>query len=311
MKNHPLLALFFLGLTPAAHATLIAYEGFDYTAGINLNAASAANGGTGWANAWGTSTPATTANLTVVASSLSYSTLQTSGGALNVVASATTALGYRDLAAARGADGTTTWISALGYGTTPVSELNSTPGSGVGVGGSASMVRAVNFAFFDTSTTATPATAAGSERISFGEGTRVSGVALPDTDTWGILVAGSATNAATVWSNDPFNTSSFAVLRIDHGVGNVDTAYLWINPALGTEPTIGTADATTTGNFTFNRVRPFAGNANATQGNGVPGSGFWDELRVGETFVDIAPVPEPSSLMALVGLGLLGRRRRN
>ena len=310
-KQFLTLTIICSSLTATANATLIAYEGFDYTAGTTLNAAAAANGGSGWKAAWGTSTPGTTGTFSVVASSLSYSTLQTSGGSLSVAGvGTTTALGYRDLAAARGTDGTSTWISVLGYGTTPTSLLNN--GTGLGAGGSATMVRAVNMAFHDTSSTTTPATAAGAERITFGEGTRnTSPGTIIDTDTWGILVGGGVANANTVWTDDTFTAPTFAVMRIDHGAGNVDTAWLWINPALGTEPSTSTADATTTGNFTFDRIRPFAGGgATATTSSTTPGSGFWDELRIGENFTDIAPIPEPSSALCLAGLALLGRRRR-
>ena len=95
------------------------------------------------------------------------------------------------------------------------------------------------------------------------------------------------------------------------------TPGLWVNPSLASEPIIGTAGATTTGNFTFDRIRPFAGNPNNQTINGVAGvpvqgaEGYFDNFAVGTTFADIL-VPEPGAAsMSLLALaGLMARRRR-
>jgi PEP-CTERM motif len=58
-------------LVSTSQAALIAYEGFDYTAGAN--ALSGKNGGTGWSGAW------SAVDNNIVSPGLSYSTLQTSG----------------------------------------------------------------------------------------------------------------------------------------------------------------------------------------------------------------------------------------
>jgi hypothetical protein len=219
-----------------------------------------------------------------------------SGGALFVDGAAGSVAIFRDFSFSRGTEGTTTWISMLHIRT-------GATGGAFGPGQTASYLRPVNLAFFE----------AGSERISLGEGTR-NQTPENDQDVFGVLVGGSVANAGTRWTTTSIALTNFAVLRIDHGVGDVDTAYLWMNPGIGSEPSTATADATTTGDFDFNRVRPFAGNPSAQSGN-IAAQGFLDEFRIGETFSDVTltPVPEPST-WALLGLGLLAflkfRRKR-
>ena len=106
----------------------------------------------------------------------------------------------------------------------------------------------------------------------------------------------------------PIDRLSLVVVRIDHHAGN-DNAYLFVNPTLGVEPEISTADATSLGiyDFSFNQVRPFA-----NQGiPNVPDAEISiDELRIGTSYADVTPiVPEPAAL-TLVGLGVVGSIRR-
>jgi hypothetical protein len=274
-----------------ASAALLAYEGFDYTAGTSL---SNYNGGFGFSSAWGASP-----GVAVIQSGMSYDSLQVIGNGLYVEGTAGASPNgsvaiFRDLSAARGTDGTTTWLSFLHVRT-------GAEGGTSGPGGTASYLRPVNLSLFE----------AGTERLALGEGTRNTG----DEDVWGLVVAGSTANAATRWTTDPLDLLSLAVVRIDHGIGNADTAYMWINPTLGPEPDIAVADATTTGNFGFNRLRPFAGNPSTASGN-IGAQGLIDEIRIGETWMDVTPVPEPStwaliSLGGLVWLALQRKRRRD
>ena len=291
-----LLSTFVLGstLAPQAYGALLAYEGFDYASGSTLVGQ---NGGFGFVTPWGASTG--TGNIT--SPGMSYDSVQVSGNRLYVQGtSGGTFASFRDLASARGTDGTTTWISLMGVRTGTTSSTN-------GPGGAPSLLRPTNLAFFDV----------GSERIAFGEGTRNTALSRPDDDVWGIVVAGAVDNAQTDWTTSSLLVESFALVRIDHGAGNVDTAWLWINPSLSAEPDVATAMAMSTGNFTFNRIRPFAGNPNAASGN-IGAEGYFDEIRIGETFNDVtlAPIPEPSTF-AMFGLGALFlgwqmmRRRRN
>lgn len=226
---------------------------------------------------------------------MSYGGLINVGNALFVEGTAAGNVAiFRDFSFARGADSTTTWISMMHIRT-------GATGGALGPGGTPSYLRPVNLALFD----------AGTERFALGEGTR-NQQPPNDQDFFGVIVSGSAANAATRWTTTPLAQTNFALVRIDHGVGDVDTLYLWMNASLDSEPSIATADATTTGNFGFNRIRPFAGNPSAEAGN-IGAQGYLDEIRIGETFLDVTPVPEPST-WALVGLGLLAflkfRRKR-
>jgi hypothetical protein len=80
---------------------------------------------------------------------------------------------------------------------------------------------------------------------------------------------------------------------------------LWLDPDQsslgGAAPTGGTNVSGTRGSFTFDTIR--LGSFN--------GSGAVDELRIGTTFADVSPVPEPSTvgLLAIGALGLARRRR--
>lgn len=76
----------------------------------------------------------------------------------------------------------------------------------------------------------------------------------------------AATNAGSAY---------LLVLKIDYQSG-LDTASLWVNPADLSDP--GTADAVTTGNFTFNRINLI--------GRGMT---RYDNVRIGTTLQDVIP----------------------
>ncbi len=293
MKIH--FSLFsLLACATQASAALTVFEGFNYADG-NLNTL---NGGVGFKNAWGAAVDPVGATGTGI-QAVEAGRLRLAGNA------AGGAQIFRDLTSEYGTNGTTVWVGLKMIRTGTKDPVGGAPNGALTSTG-ASFVRPLNFALFDvTSTTAQ------SERLSFGEGTRTAG----DTDTFGLLVSGSATNAATVWSTAPVNADNLAVIRIDFGAGDVDTAWLWINPSLASEPLIGTAGATTTGNFTFDRVRPFAGNPNNQTINGVVtavqgAEGFIDNFAVGTTFADVVPEPGAASMSLLALAGLMARRRR-
>ena len=102
-------------------------------------------------------------------------------------------------------------------------------------------------------------------------------------------------------------STTFLVYRITFGTLN-DTIDLFVNPTLGgalpaaPNATLTTADNTFFPNA-FNRIRVQSGDQAFTV----------DELRIGQSFADVAPVPEPSATLALLGAGALfmGRRRRS
>jgi hypothetical protein len=125
---------------------------------------------------------------------------------------------------------------------------------------------------------------------------------------------------ATQMTQDPFaGQVSLMVARIDHygGATPRDQVLMWIDPDMNAAPSVASADATidlsaiearglaqtapitpafntASGNlFSFDRIRLFAGNAQAD----TPFAEWsLDEIRIGETFSDVTPhIPEPSS----------------
>jgi len=96
-------------------------------------------------------------------------------------------------------------------------------------------------------------------------------------------------------------TTTLLVLKIDFGA--TSTLSLFVDPDLGQgEPTTADAVATRVG-LNFNAIRFVSG-----------GAGSIDEFRMGTTFADVAPIPEPS-IAGLAGGSLafvcLARRKRN
>lgn len=333
---------------PASKASLLAYEGFDYTVG-NL---AGNNGGSGWTSAWALN-GGNTANSQIVNGSFSYTdalgySLVTSGnrafvtgdGSVNgdnlAGGTAASASPLRILNFSVGTAGltTSTWVSFLAI-------RNDTPSPvPAAAPNDYTHSRAASVGFFYNATTTS--TAAGNEQFAIGRGTQSSetfNTALQN-DTWGILEQGNAN--ATVASSVPFYGTpvDFILMRIDsvgttvNDAANADTIHIWINPAdLNNAPADGTADITLKSDLfaapapqavnrdlNFDRLRLFAGNPQGTLGSTYTyGSLSLDEIRLGTTFADVTPnllaVPEPTvlGLMALGGLVLaraLGRRRK-
>lgn len=281
-----------VGLGTQALASLISYESFNYTAGSSLIGQ---NGGTGFANAWQTNgspnDPAVGLSSSILSGSLNYTDskgnqLVTSGGKLDALGLFGTAQPNRDFSGTSGADGTTVWFSFIGVRMGPTTNNTGTPFN--------PYPRGVNTAFFSNTT----------EKISIGNS---SGMV---SNLWTLIPNNvSASNQVTTLA---YNNQALAVVRIDYKAGN-DDAYLWVNPILGVEPSLSSADAKMLGSFdfAFNRVRPFAGANDA--GNSRPyGEEQIDEIRLGTTFLDVTPfmaVPEPSVMvLSLVGAGLLAWR---
>ncbi len=101
------------------------------------------------------------------------------------------------------------------------------------------------------------------------------------------------------------NTTFFVVLRLDLAAGATDTLSVWLNPALNAP--LGIASASGTLNVDTNDISGIR----LTAGNSV--TGLFDEIRVGTSFADVSPIPEPATwaLMAasLTALMVFGRRR--
>jgi hypothetical protein len=101
-----------LAFVRIASADIIAYDGFNYAAGIDLVGNS---GGTGFSGAWaaGGFNASSSANYDVASGSLAFSTLLTSGNRVSTGSTQVIAGVTRTLAAPLGADGTTTYLSML------------------------------------------------------------------------------------------------------------------------------------------------------------------------------------------------------
>jgi len=120
---------------------------------------------------------------------------------------------------------------------------------------------------------------------------------------------GNIGNSAYVQDLTPSSTSTVLVVgRIIKGTtGNSDSSVqLWVNPSSlgGSAPAFDfELDNLATNNFSSISAVGIAGNA----GN------FFDEIRIGNDFASVTPIPEPSTLAAISGalaMGLVVLRRR-
>ena len=255
------------GSVDSAKAALLAYEGFNYVPGSDLSGQSG-GGSSGFGAAWGN-----TVGDIVSAGSFTYTdalgnALLTSGNKAFTTGASGSAQAARNLTFTRGAPGTRTWISLLALRSGPI--INSDPPY---------FQRAANFALFNTAD-------AFQERLAIGRGSSDS---TPPMDTWATIAL--ADEFTTVASTFSLSNLAFIVIRIDH-VGDADVedvAYMFINPPnLNVEPHISTAAAVNSwADFSFNRIRLFAGNTSVDLG--IYAEMTFDEIRIGETFADVAP----------------------
>ncbi len=270
---------------------LLAYEGFDYTDGTSIRTQT---GGTGWgAGAAWTNTGAATEIATTPG--LTYQGLVVQGNKVtltaqqnNTGANGNSAFIPRDLATSFGADGTTVWLSFIGQRTGAKSDTGGTTTS--------NYQRVFSLGLFNGT----------AEQSAIGE---LSG----DTaDVWSLIPDVTATGLANAQrTNIPIDQQSFLLLKINFVAGN-DTGSLWVNPNLAAgEAGLGAAQATITDDMTFNRIRMTVGGSQNT-GATLASQGLLDEIRIGDTFLDVTPIPEPAAagLLALSGGAMLVRRRR-
>jgi MYXO-CTERM domain-containing protein len=153
------------------------------------------------------------------------------------------------------------------------------------------------------------------ERLSIGHGNQSAANPLPTTGDsvhWGAYT--NAVGHLGAYSSTPSNELALLVARIDVNVnGALDRFRLYVNPSLGEEPTVASAESSDydflSALDTINRVRMRAGGSNDSYGASQMEV---DEIRIGTTYADVTPsVPEPSSaLLGAAALALLGVRRR-
>lgn len=260
---------------------VIAYEGFNYASGTNLNGS---NGGTGWANAWsepsfGTGNPDDNVPETIQTGSLTFSGLVTSGN--RVVTGGRFSYDIRNLGTALGTTGTTRYASFLIRRDTAGSDPTN---NGPDYGG---------LVFGDEHNPT-------SLFVGKPGGGTVANFAMENGD-------GNGQVAST--RPETLGATALLVVRFDFAAGN-DTFRMYVNPAPGSaEPSV--ADATKN-NLDLGS---FVGVSIST---GAAATWSVDEIRLGNTFADVVvAVPEPGSLVLMLTGGLTaawhcrrtGRRR--
>jgi hypothetical protein len=265
-------------------AALIAYDGFNYDAGTdNLGGK---NGGIGWAvgNAWSATGGNGNPQEEVRSPGSTYSILETegnkawvSGGPRIGTTNGAVGASFRNLPGTIGTADGTVWVSFIGQreGT--------------------NLVRFFGLSFYQGGT------ASADERFTIGENS------LNANDVWGMHFLSTAMNRLDVLGA-PITTESFLLARIDyHGNTTVnDDIHLWVNYDITQgRPDVSTADASLIGtrNLAFDRVGVRAGSGTADGPNAMA---YFDEIRIGDSFRDVATIPEPASLMlGLLSMGCL------
>jgi hypothetical protein len=276
-----LTALGLLTLTGTSHAALLAYDGFNYSAG-NVNGD---NGGTGWSGAWVSSTSPVYATV-VTGTTLSYAggsiSVGGSGTALNITGGSDGALNRSFVGTASGSE---IYFSFL---------FQAVAGSGdeffhFYLGDSADRFNSGGIGDFYTAAGDTHFGA----RVNNGttDTTTASSVSYTLGATY-LLVGRLSTDGAT------------------GAAGEIDQVQLWVNP---TSLTPGTASATVNASIGLTlaaldvfstRTVNFAGTDQI----------LIDELKIGTDFASVVtPVPEPSAaaLATVGGMVVLFRRRKS
>lgn len=266
-----LLPLFILAVPHISHGAITSYESFSYTAGETINGK---NGGTGFSGGWGNQTAAT-----INLAGLTYANLTTTGNSVNLTGDGIQV--FRGLTGTGGGSGSNVWQSFL----------ISTSATNVGL----SLFNGGNEQTFKGRTNG------GNYGALFYEGTgRPINDGLATTANVGISMTPAVANA----------TTHLYVVNFDQ-TGATPVYRGWLDPdasslGTGSAPTGGSTFTLSTNtqffNYTQLRLGAFSG----------PGAVVnFDELRLGDTWADVSPIPEPSSLLLLsVGaLGLLRRRR--
>jgi hypothetical protein len=265
-------------------AALHAYEGFNYTTGAALNGGA---GGTGeWDSAWRAgASPALTNN--IAPAGLSYPGLVVSGSAVDTT-NAATSIDFRDVGPYSTGD---VWISFLArpeaanavtgtndnfFGLSVYESTDAASGSVMSISKSGNSAKWGLLAF--------PTNANGSGPNGTAGSTTITNAALPD------IVA---------------NTTYLLVTRFHFAAGvgadTADSVSLYVNPTPGEIPASASVeyiDATSpiTGGLSFDRMRLGAQNGR---------DWLVDEIRIGDTFADVAPaIPPNTDFVAPAGTGI-------
>jgi hypothetical protein len=263
-----------------ARAQLVGYEGFDYSTGSGLNGL---NGGLGWsttpAGTWSTASPSFSISAGSLTPPAPADLLSTTGNRLTLSRTAPFTTAARTFGTdLRTLSGTSeVWISFVITRT-----ASATTGSygGLVIGNEAG-------------------SGSTSGRLFIGD----SGATSPAADTWSLERAGGG-----VLGSSNFNVSTFPTVMLAARIqfqSGADSVQLYVNrpPGGGTPASV---DA-------------ILSNLDINPSNGaVTDFGIWyggdggyqiDEIRIGLTYADVTPVPEPSLIIVTLGITLLGIRR--
>jgi len=287
-------------LPDTANAALLAYEGFNYTAGDSLTNSSALGGGGsfGWGGRWtGANVPlATNSPVSLLYIDQAGNVLNTNGGSVVIGAPG-------GITGINGQPSRSFDFGGLNAAGTAYLGLTNSPGSywasfimqwiGQVTAGSPTnqYVRKGDLVF--RAGALTNATSTGTALYSVGSPNANNRIGTP-VDTWatwtGNDASGGTQNTGLAASAAPLNTLTFVLVRMDlDGVSGTDTVYTWFNwTNLNVEPPISAA-ATTNNSVNedgLNNIRLDANNGNATGTNTVLA---FDEFRFGTTFADVTP----------------------
>jgi len=275
---------------PALHAAPIVYEGFDYTAGVDIDGQ---NGGTpsgspGWnGNAWSDQNSGTGHTFNATNTGLQFTdgngnTLVSSGQAMiedeQNTGAAIQGSSYRRTydvtGSGLGTDGTEGWVSYR-----------------VNVSGSGSHG-------FTWGSTTGNATQLQIYRVNFGG----------STNTWRLQI-GASTDDLVDADGISATGDYLVIMKVEYQSGADPTSVWFVENGTGdisSEAALGTADLfLDTNGVSANNIAGF------TAGN-FPTSVTYDELRAGTSFSDVVPIPEPSSLLLVaVAMGSALFLRRN
>lgn len=238
-----LLGTLFLTAAGSSHASLIAYEGFDHSAGTPL---AGKTGQQGFASAYTTAN----AGLSLSAGGSRYGDLPVAGNKLAFAGSSDNG-NFGVLSSSPSAPGTTVYLSYL---------MKTDPGSGY-----------AGVSLFQ-----------GNDEVLF------TGRRSGSANLFGLEPKVGAGQNTTSYST----RLSLVVCRIDFQATSA-TIRMYVNPQSGQEPATANATVTRTSALTYDRIR--------FQSSGL--NGVVDEVRLGDTFADVAPITYGSVPAEVVVLG--------
>lgn len=286
-------------VSPSANAALLLYEGFNgYTSGAgadtitpNGNTVGLATSGTGSSYANGSSPAANPAStLTISSAGLSLGSLIVSGGGLNFTG--TTAVASANITTTTAS--TTVWGSFV-VSMTALSSATASSGFEVRLNTNAGSLSGNAYFRSNADTRGEISPGVG---VSYGGTVGPAGGTLATSVPYLIISKfdTSATGGSTLWALDAAQFDAFVA------AGRTE-AYLNANATI-----TASAPKPATGTFGWNSATTPAYLEIVSSG----ASGKVDEIRYGESILDVTPVPEPSAALLIAAgsaLGLVRRKR--